>query len=115
MYKNYSLECFRKLEAEEVRRRSIVPERGVQRQQPRTGKLGAMQHWRRGLIGAVQAWADGSLENVVIMVMWLIKHFEISDEILELLGGKSGGPPPPPPTQALKGAAQRRAGPCAHP
>lgn len=91
-YKDYSLETFRKLEAEDVRRRSVVPERGLQRRQPRTGKLGALHHWRRGLIGAVQSWADGSLENVVILVLWLINHFEISEQILELLGGNSGGP-----------------------
>ena len=91
-YKEYSLETFRKLEAEEVRRRSVVPERGLQRRQPRTGKLGALHHWRRGLIGAIQSWADGSLENVVILVLWLINHFEISEQILELLGGNSGGP-----------------------
>ena len=38
-YKDYTLETFRKLESEEVKRRRQVPKRGVQRNQPRLGKL----------------------------------------------------------------------------
>ena len=114
MYKEYSLETFRKLETEEARRRAVIPERNARRKPPRTGKDGALWHWRRGLVGAVQSWADGSLENVVILVMLLINHFAISDRILELIGEHDSGVParatlaakdPPLPTPILVAAA----------
>ena len=41
------------------------------------GKVGALQHWRRGLIGAVQSWANGSMENVIMLIMHLIEHFNM--------------------------------------
>ena len=52
-----------------------------QQKEPRTGASGALEHWRRGLVGAVQSWAEGSLENVVILVKRLIQHFNIMADI----------------------------------
>ena len=79
-YNRYTLEAWRRLEAEEDNRRSVIPERGVQRKPPRKGKDGALTgltHQRRGLVGAVQSWADGSMENVVLLLRKLIDHFNI--------------------------------------
>ena len=90
MYKNYNLATFRQLEAKQMQRRSIIPERGVPAEALRRGKDGAMDHWRHGLVGAVQAWAVGSLETVIKLVMQLIKHFGISAEIRIQLGPTSG-------------------------
>ena len=89
-YLDYSLETFKRLEADEVRRRGIVPKRGNPKKRPRMGKVGALQHWRRGLIGAVQSWANGSMENVIMLIMHLIEHFNISAEIYKQLQKSSG-------------------------
>ena len=89
-YKDYTLGTFRKLESEEMLRRSVVPVRllhPAQRQpkEPRTGAAGALEHWRRGIIGAIQSWADGSLENVIILIKRLIEHFNILGDIKDWL------------------------------
>ena len=86
------METFRKLEADELRRRSVIPARGVAASAPRKGKLGALHHWRRGLVGAVQSWANGSIENVVLLVRKLIDHFNIAKEMKEQLEPASGAP-----------------------
>ena len=89
-YMDYTLETFRRLESDEIRRRSIVPERGVQSKLARMGKAGALEHHRRGLVGAVQSWANGSIDNVIMLMMYLINHFDISAEILKKLEPHSG-------------------------
>ena len=89
-YLDYSLETFKRLEADEMRRRGIVPKRGNPKKKPRMGKVGALKHWRRGLIGAVQSWANGSMENVIMLIMHLIEHFNISAEIYQQLEKSSG-------------------------
>ena len=94
-YKDYSLATFRALEAKQMQKRSVVPERGVRAEELRRGKEGkdgAMEHWRHGLVGAVQAWAGGSLENVIKLVMRLVQHFDIAAELLELLPSGAAAP-----------------------
>ena len=91
-YKDYSFATFRMLEARQMQRRSVVPQRGVQAEAPKRGQNGAMEHWRHGLVGAVQAWAGGSLENVIKLVMKLVLHFEIASEIRELLPSGDAAP-----------------------
>ena len=91
-YNRYTLEAWRRLEAEEDRRRSVIPERGVQRKPPRKGKDGALTHQRRGLVGAVQSWADGSIENVILLMVRLIEHFKVRAEVCNHF---AGAPAPP--------------------
>lgn len=85
MYKDYDLSVFRKLESEVMLRRSRLPQSGVQASEPRRGEDGALQHWRRGLVGAVQDWADGSLANVVALIVRLVNHFEVREDVVAKL------------------------------
>ena len=98
-YKDYSLLTFQREEGKEMWRRSVVPKRlGADAErppQPRTGASGALLHWRRGLVGAMQSWAVGALDFVVLLTMKLIDHFNISQEIYELLKRKEGVPRKP--------------------
>ena len=87
MYKEYSLQTFRALEAKQMHKRSILPECGVQARPLRSGEEGAMHHWRHGLVGAVQSWADGSLDHVVTLILKLVDHFQIADQISQKLKG----------------------------
>ena len=71
-----------------MNRRAKEPKAGVKAAGPRDGASGALEHWRRGLVGCVQDWADGSLDNVVILISRLISHFEVQEKVLEKLAGK---------------------------
>ena len=87
MYKDYTLQTFRALEAKQMRRREILPMCGVESRPLRSGEAGALHHWRHGLVGAVQAWADGSLDHVASLIMKLVEHFNIADQVGEKLKG----------------------------
>ena len=85
---SYSHSTYQKLETEVQRWRAVEPIADVQRDPPPFGERnGALSHWRRGLIGAVQDWADGSLDNVVMLLLRLISHFKLTEQILEKLAG----------------------------
>ena len=57
-----------------MNRRAKEPKAAVTAPAPRDGVNGALAHWRRGLVGCVQDWADGSLENVITLLLRLIKR-----------------------------------------
>ena len=95
MYKDYNLVTFQREESKEMWRRSIVPRRRQsgeeQPSRPRTGSSGALEHWRRGLIGAVQSWANGSLDNVIWLIVKLMDHFNIWEQVYEILVERKQG------------------------
>lgn len=77
-YSTWDLRQFRTRMGEHLRRRHKIVSSEVNRPAPNdsgTVEKDAMLHWRRGLVGAVQDWADGSLENVFILLVRLVNHF----------------------------------------
>ena len=95
MYKDYNLVTFQREESKEMCRRSNVPRRLQSGEEqpplPRTGSSGALEHWRRGLIGAVQSWANGSLDNVILLIVKLMDHFNIWEQLYEILVERKQG------------------------
>ncbi|KAL1516034.1 hypothetical protein AB1Y20_002647 [Prymnesium parvum] len=80
-YKDWDHAQFMTRMGESMRRRSVIPSHEVQRPEPRNDacdQKDALLHWRRGLVGAVQDWADGSLDNVLTLIVRLINHFNSS-------------------------------------
>ncbi|KAL1530034.1 hypothetical protein AB1Y20_000959 [Prymnesium parvum] len=63
------------------------PVKGVQRPTPPEGVDGALDHWRRGLSGAVRDWAVGSMDNVCILLVRLIRRFKIEKEVVQAIAG----------------------------
>ena len=94
-YKDYNLVTFMREESKEMWRRSKVPRRvqsgEEQPSRPRTGSSGALEHWRRGLIGAVQSWANGALDNVIWLIVKLMDHFNIWEQVYEILVERKQG------------------------
>jgi len=56
---------------------------------PRKGKHGWKHNSRQGLVGAIQYWADGSRANVILMLLGLIDHFGVADDVRAKLFRKS--------------------------
>ena len=92
-YKDYTLVTFRREESKEMIRRAVVPKEQPESAppKPRTGELGALEHWRRGLIGAVQSWAAGSIENAILLLVRLIDHFNVVNQIFDILNARRTG------------------------
>ena len=55
----------------------------------RKGRHGWRHNSRQGLVGAVQYWAAGSRRNVISMLLGLINHFGVTDEIRQALFRKA--------------------------
>eukprot|EP00965_Chrysotila_dentata_P023812 789031-Pleurochrysis_carterae.AAC.1 len=36
-------------------------------------------HWRRGVVGSLQDWAQGSIANVIKLIVMAINYFKVSD------------------------------------
>ena len=77
-YKDYNLIMWQKTTGRIMNRRAKEPRADMPpTQMLRYGERGALEHWRRGLVGAVQDWADGSLANVVMLLVRLVSHFKV--------------------------------------
>jgi hypothetical protein len=77
-YKDYNLIMWQKTTGVMMNRRAKEPRADMPpTQMLRYGERGALEHWRRGLVGAVQDWADGSLANVVMLLVRLVSHFKV--------------------------------------
>ena len=77
-YKDYNLITWQKTTGRIMNRRAKEPRADMPpTQMLRYGEHGALEHWRRGLVGAVQDWADGSLANVVMLLVRLVSHFKV--------------------------------------
>ena len=48
---------------------------------PRSGKFGAIQHWRRGLAGCVRDWACGSIVIAVSIIVSLITYLGLLEKV----------------------------------
>lgn len=77
-YGEYTTKQWLQTTGEIMNRRAVVPVAGVRKSSVAEGAEGALEHWRRGLVGACCDWAAGSLENVVDLMVRLIKHFKVS-------------------------------------
>jgi hypothetical protein len=85
--RDWDLETFRRVETM-VQRRRAEP---VTSQAPigkpfDKGKKGPIQHPRTGLAGAVQFWVKGSQQNVVVLLLKLIRSFGVEASVREQLG-----------------------------
>jgi hypothetical protein len=75
---DWDLETFRRTETATKNRRAVPVTSGGPTGRPfDKGKKGPIKHARQGLLGAVQFWARGSRQNVVILLMKLIRLFGV--------------------------------------
>ena len=87
IYSKYTESQWLTFTGEIMNARAKEPKAGVTKPPPRDGKSGALMHWRRGLVGCMHDWAGGSRANVVRLLLQLITHFGVEDEISEQLAG----------------------------
>ena len=91
--RDWSLKKFQDVEhsTQEKRKQRISAEAASASAAPklRKGRHGWRHNSRQGLVGAVQYWAAGSRRNVVSMLLGLINHFEVTDEIRQALFRKA--------------------------
>ena len=85
--KDWDIETFRRVETTVQTKRS-VPIANKKMPKPRKGKNGAISHSRLGLAGSVQYWARGSRENVVLLLLKLIRLFGVEASVREQLSRK---------------------------
>ena len=86
-YIDYDLEAWRRTTGQLMWRRAKPICAGAEAVLPRNGVDGALHHWRRGLVGAVQDWANGSKANVVWLLLRLMEHFDVKEEMhVQLIG-----------------------------
>ena len=86
-YSNYTQLQWHQTTGQIMNARAKEPKAGVIKPPPRDGDSGALLHWRRGLVGCMHDWAGGSRGNVVRLLMRLVAHFEVEDEISSELAG----------------------------
>jgi hypothetical protein len=80
---HYSKGTYQKLETEAMWRRAKVPKADVTAPPPPFGAVnGALHHHRRGLVGAFNDWADGSLENVIILLERVAREYGVIEELM---------------------------------
>lgn len=91
--RDWNLKKFQDVEksTQEKRKQRISAEAASASAAPklRKGRHGWQHNSRQGLVGAVQYWAAGSRRNVVSMLLGLINHFGVTDEIRQALFRKA--------------------------
>ena len=89
--RDWSLKKFQDVEhsTQEKRKQRINAEAASAAPKLRKGRHGWRHNSRQGLVGAVQYWAAGSRRNVASMLLGLINHFEVTDEIRQALFRKA--------------------------
>ena len=86
-YIDYDLEAWRRTTGQLMWRRAKPISAAAEAPLPRNGVDGALFHWRRGLVGALQDWANGSKANIVWLLLRLMEHFDVKEEMhVQLIG-----------------------------